>query len=178
MTSLSELATRFGVSLPELNGTAFSAEIPLPAAVINRFLTQKLAATQGPIANALVEPRGDQRIDITLALRGQRLLPTLRIAARIEQQPQFPHPAILGLRWSLPGMGPLGLFAGPALSFFKKLPPGIQVEADRLSVDLGELLRTQGLGELIDYVTALEILTRDGGFILRVAARIAVSPRQ
>lgn len=169
--SLAELVNRFGVDLHELNGSSVSGEVPLSAALVNRLVAQKLARTPGPVAAARIEPHPDQRVDVTLSLRN-RLVPTVRIAARIEQQPQLPHPAILGVRWSLPGMGPLGLFAGPALSFFKLAPLGIHVDAHRVSIDIGELLRAQGLGEIVDYLTFLEITTREGLFVVRVAARI------
>lgn len=169
--SLSELVNRFGVGLHELSGSSVSGEIPLPAPLVNRFVAQKLARTPGPVAAADIQPHPDQRVDVTLSLRNQ-LMPTVRVAARIEQQPQLPRPAILGVRWSLPGLGPLGLFAGPALSFFKAAPPGIHVDGDRLSVDIGELLRAQGLGEVVDYLTSLEIATREGLFVVRFAARV------
>lgn len=169
--TLAELTSRYGVALHELNGAAMNGELPLPASLVNRIVAQQLAQKR-PDAEARIEPHDGQRLDITVAMRGQRLLPTIRIAARIEQQPQFPGPAVLGLRWSMPAMGPLSLFAGPALSFFKVLPPGIQADGDRLWIDIRELLHRQGLGELAGLITALEVVTREGAFLVRFSARI------
>jgi hypothetical protein len=176
--SLSQLVNTFGVELHELNGTSLSGEIPIPAAVVNRFLSRTLAARQGPVGGAHVEPHDGQRLDVTLSLRGQRLLPVLKIAARIEQQPRFPEPAILGLRWSVPGLGRLALLAAPALSYFKAMPPGIELDGDRLAVNVTELLRSHGLDELVRYMSSLEIVTREGGFVVRFSARIGGEPQR
>jgi hypothetical protein len=79
---------------------------------------------------------------------------------------------VLGLRWTIPGMGALAAFAAPALSYFKKLPPGIRVEGDRLIVDLGELLRSRGLGEMADYITRVHVATREGALLVEFALRV------
>jgi hypothetical protein len=103
-----------GIELPEISGTLFAGEIPLRNALVNRLVAQRLAMTQSPVAGVRIEAHDDDRLTIVLSMRGS-IMPEVRIAARIEQQPQFPGPAVLGLRWTVPGMGPLSLLAGPAL---------------------------------------------------------------
>ena len=147
-------------------------EIPLSTAIVNRLIAQRMSAMQGPIGGVHVEAHDGQRLTITLSMRGQSLIPVVKIAARIEQQPVFPRPALLALRWSMPGLGPLARFASPALAYFKAMPRGIRIDGDRLSVDIVELLRAQELGELGDYITRLQIDTREGAFLVRFDTRV------
>jgi len=160
-----------GIELPEISGTLFAGEIPLRNALVNRLVAQRLAMTQSPVAGVRIEAHDDDRLTIVLSMRGS-IMPEVRIAARIEQQPQFPGPAVLGLRWTVPGMGPLSLFAGPALSYFKKLPPGISVEGDRIEIALAELLRSRNLGELMDYITRVNVTAREGALLVEFAVRV------
>lgn len=161
-----------GIHLQDLSGASLTGEIPLQDAFVNRLLADRLARTEGPVAAARVEARDQGRVSIELSMRGPRLMPGVTIEARIEQQPQFPQPAILGLRWSVPGIGPLALLAAPALAYFKALPPGIRVEGARILVDVGELLRQRDLGDLIGYLAGLRITTRSGIFLVQFELRI------
>ena len=161
-----------GIDLDELSGGSLAGEIPLTDAFVNRLIAQRLAASQGRVSAAQVAAHDGQNLTLQLSMRAPRMLPSVRIAARIEQQPQFPRPAVMGLRWSMPGLGPLALFAAPALAYFKALPPFIHVEGDRISVDIGELLRARGLSDLVGYVTSLQVHTRTGIFVVRFELRI------
>ena len=86
------------------------------------------------------------------------MIPTLRIVARIEEQPE-PQRPVLAIRWSMPGLGPLGMLAGPALTFLKTLPRGLRAEDDRILVDVAELLRAQGLADLLPYISKVRVHT-------------------
>ena len=100
------------------------------------------------------------------------MIPTLRIVARIEEQPE-PHRPVLAIRWSMPGLGPLGLLAGPALTFLKTLPRGLRAEDDRILVDVAELLRAQGLADLLPvYFRKVQVHTRPGAFVLKFEVRV------
>jgi hypothetical protein len=91
--------------------------------------------------------------------------------ARIEDQPE-PQRPVLGVRWSMPGLGPLGLLAGAALSWLKALPRGLRAEDDRILVDVAELLRAQGLGDLLPVVSKVQVHTRRGAFVLKCELRV------
>jgi hypothetical protein len=160
-----------GFDAHELAGATVGGEIPLPESLINRVIAQQLATRAAPVKAVRVQPHDGERLTMTIAT-ASRLMPGVRIDARIEQQPEFPRPAILGLRWSVPGMGPLALLAAPALAFFKALPPGIRVEGDRLLIDVGELLWSHGYGELLDFITRLSVITREGAILARFEIRI------
>lgn len=160
-----------GVDLDNFSGGTLSGDIPLTDAFVNRMIAERLAASQGPVGEALVQTQDAEQLTIQLSMRASRMIPSVKIAARIEQQP-VPGTGVLGLRWSMPSMGPLALFAAPALSYFKALPPGIHVDGDRISVDVAEVLRTQGMGDLVRYITGLRVTTRSGMFIVQFEMRI------
>lgn len=160
-----------GIELPEIAGSVFAGEIPLSNALVNRLIMQRLAAAQLPIAAVRVEAHAGDRLTIVMSMRGG-LIPDVTIAAQIEEQPQFPGPPVLWLRWTLPAMRALSFFAAPALAYFKKLPPGVRVDGDRIAVDFAELLRSRGLEELMDYITRVNVTTREGAIVVAFALRV------
>lgn len=163
----------FGVDLRELAGAAISGEIPLRNDLVNRVIAQRLAASPSAVSAVRVDARDDDHVDVELSMRaGTMMLPAVRIAARIDRQPDLPHAPILGVRWLLPNLGPLGLFAAPALNWLKALPPGIHADGDRIDVDIAAVLRSQGLGELLPYIAALQVHTRRGAFVIRFELRV------
>lgn len=159
----------------ELAGGVVSGEIPLTNAVVNRFIAKQLHGARGPVTAARVDALGDDRFAVELQVRAPVPIPTLRIVASIEQQPTFPAPAILGLRWSMPALGPLAMFAGPALGFLKTLPPGIRVDGDWLTVDVAAMLRARGLGDVTRYISSARLRTRAGAFVLQFELKVPVS---
>jgi hypothetical protein len=171
---LERLRQMLGVDPQELAGTAISGEIPLRHDLVNRIIAQRLAASPSAVAAVRVDAQDDDNIGVEMSMRaGTMMLPAVRIAARIDRQPDLPHSPILGLRWSLPGLGPLGLLAAPALAWLKVLPTGINAAGDRIDVDIAAVLRSQGLGELLPYIAALQVHTRRGAFVIRIELRVS-----
>jgi hypothetical protein len=168
------LRTALGIDLHErdLAGGVVSAEIPLTNELVDRLIATQLQRPGGLVTAARVEALGDDRFTAEVTVRAPIPLPPLRIQGRIEDQPRFPAPAVLGIRWTMPALGPLAMFAGPALSFLKKLPPGMSVDGDRVAVDVDAVLRGRGFGHLLRFVTRAEVHTRQGGFVLRVELRL------
>ncbi len=172
MAALREQVRRMlGIELSEISGTLLAGEVPLRNALVNRLIAHRVATLQSPVDGVRIEPHDGERVTIVLSMRGS-IMPDIKIEAQIEQQAEFPAPAVLLLRWTMPGMGKLSLLAGPALSYFKKLPPGIRVDGDRIEVSIAELLRSRGMGELMDYMTRLHITTREGVIIAAFALRV------
>ena len=151
---------------PIVSAPTISGELQISNEALDRVIATRLAELSGPIAGAQIEALDDDTFTAQLSPRA-RLLPAVRIVARIEQQPELPDRPRLGLRWSIPGMGPLGLLAAPVLTFLKALPPGIQADEDRIVVDIGDLLRAQGLDDLLRHVSRLRVHTRMGAVIVR-----------
>jgi hypothetical protein len=175
MDPFGRLREALGVDLDERDvaGGVVSGEIPLSSALVNRVVAKQLRAAGGPVTAARLEALGDDRFTVELLVRAPIPIPPIRIVASIEQQPVFPSPGVLGIRWSMPGLGPLALFAGPAMTFLKKMPPGIQVDGDWLTVDVVRLLRERGLGDVLRYVTGARLRTRAGAFVLQFEARVS-----
>lgn len=160
-----------GIDLHEVAGGTVSGEIPVAASAINRIIAEQLAARETPVVSATLEPHDDNRIIAHIRLRA-RFVPPLKIDAHIEQQPEFPVRPVLGVRWAVPSLGALAMFAGPALSLFdKSLPRGIRVQGETLGVDIPELMRSRGLDDLIPYLTGLRLTTREGRFVVQFTLR-------
>jgi hypothetical protein len=77
----------------------------------------------------------------------------------------------LAMRWTLRGLGPLAMFAGPVIAYFKTLPVGITMNGDRIWVDLHALLRSQGLDDAVPLLTGIRILTREHWFLVQFELR-------
>ena len=161
---LDRLRELTGVGIEELAGGHIEGEIPLTDAVVTR-LARRYLPSSVPVSDLQIEAQDGDLVIVQLGLRGSRLLPQVRVHARIEQQPE-PHAPVLGLRWSVPGFGPLTMFAGPLLSLFKALPPGIDADGDRIAVDIAHLLRSRGLAELLPHLTRVRVTTRRGAIVI------------
>jgi hypothetical protein len=168
---LGRLRSLAGESFQELAGACMSGELPLTNAVVNRLIAERLAASSGPVSAVQIEALDDDTFSAQLSLRA-KMIPGIRIVGRIEEQPQLPQRPILAIRWSMPGIGPLGMFAGPALTFLKALPRGLRADDDRVLVDVSELLRSQGLGDLLPFVARVQLHARRGAFLLQFELRV------
>jgi hypothetical protein len=156
---------RLGTDISTFAGAATSGELPLPDAFVNRLIAERLAG-HAQIAALQVEAQEGDTVAVQVVPRA-RLLPPVRILARVERQPEFPQHPLLILRWTMPTAGPLAMFAAPVLAYFKALPPGIRMTGDRLVVDVAELLRARGFDEVLGYIRGLAVHTRPGGFLVR-----------
>jgi hypothetical protein len=58
------------------------------------------------------------------------------------------------------------------LTFLKRLPHGLRADDDRILVDLAEVLRAQGLGDLLPYIAKAAVHTRRGAFVLQLELRV------
>ena len=167
---LDTLRERFGFDLREIAGADASGEIPVGEALVNRLIAQRLAGHPRLAALHLAAEQGDA-VSVHVVPRA-RLLPSIRIAARIEQQPDVPQNPTFVVRWSLAGVGPLARLAAPVLAYFTVLPVGIRMDRDRVVVDLRDLLRARGLQDAIGLIRTLEIRTRPGAFLVRFAVGV------
>jgi hypothetical protein len=166
---LDPLRDLFGTQLEDLTGGVVSGELPLMAEVVNRLIARKLATANAPVTAAVVEPLDADAFSVHLHLRGP--LPQLVIDARIDQQPRLPDDPTIGVRWTVRGLGPLAMFAAPLIAKSKSLPPGLRLERDHLWVDVHELLRTQGLEDVVPWLTGVRVLTRERRFVIQFELR-------
>ena len=120
---LEPLRALFGADLQDLAGAVVSGELPVTTTLVNRMIASKLAVANAPVTHAEVETRpGDA---LTVQLRPRLPIPLLKVDVVIDRQPNLPHDPRLGMRWSLRGAGILTMLAGPVISYFNRLPPGI-----------------------------------------------------
>ena len=166
---LDPLRALFGNELNELAGAVVSGELPVTTAVLNRLIAHKLATAAAPIASAEIETRPGEAF--TIHLRPKLPIPLLRVDVSIDRQPQLPDDPRLRMRWALRGAGRLALFAGPLFAYFKKLPPGIVLDGDHIWVDLHTLMRSQGYGEMVPWLTGARLVTRERAFVLQFELR-------
>lgn len=168
---LEQLPALLGFDVVELAGAQASGEIPIPAAVLNRLLAAQLQQRQVPVAVLVVEPHDANVILVHVRLRSS-LVPALTVQASIEEQARLPDSPVIGIRWSLRGLGVLARLASPVLSLFDLLPPGISVDGDRIAVNLDQLLAARGQADALRLLTHLEVESAEGRLIIRFAARI------
>jgi hypothetical protein len=76
------------------------------------------------------------------------------------------------LVFHITGAGGMMRLAGPAISSFGVLPPGIRLEGDRLLVDLRAVLADRAQPNLLDYAEQLQVLTEEGSLVLLVQLRV------
>lgn len=179
VAALEQTRRLFGAVFEEIDGARVSGEVPVSEGLLNRLIADKLRAADGPIASAELQVRAHEELAIRLRLRKPSFAPAVIVMLQIERQPAPPAMDLVA-RWSLPGLGLLAAVAAPVVSFFKKPPPGMRIDGDRIVVDLAAIARDQGVGPLLPFVTGLSLSTRDRvlvvAFSLAVPGRAAATP--
>lgn len=169
--ALDRLRELAGNNFEQLAGARIGGELPLTDAVVNRAIAERVARSGGPVTGVSVHARDGDALDIELSLQGVPMVSTVPISARVDQQPLLPHSPVLGLTWSLAGLGALARIAGPFIARMRRLPPGIRIEGDRILVDIADLLRAQRLDDLLRHLAHLEVHTHDGRIIVQFELR-------
>ncbi len=161
-----------GVGVDEIPGATVSTEIPIPDRVINRFIARALQQRpNAPVSAVRIETSDGDRFVAHVSIRKLPMIPEISVAAEVERQPQLPESPVLWLRWSLPHLGPIARIAAPIVSNLKGLPPGIRIDGERAAIDVAELLRARGLGDVVALVTRLEVGTMAGRVVVRLELR-------
>lgn len=153
----------------DLSGSEARATIRIAPALLSEAVAAFAASTPA-VRDVTVRPRAANHIDVNLKLARPVFLPSLNLTLQIEQQPQLPDNPELALRLS--GAGGMMRLAGPAISSFGALPPGVRLDGDHLFLNLETLLRKHGHSALLDYVEQLQVLTEEGGLVLLVQLRV------
>jgi hypothetical protein len=161
-----------GPRLEELAGGHLQGEVPLTDAVLNALIAERLGASETPVEKAEVQVRAGGELFVRLQLR-RSFLPAVIVGARVEQQPDVPRSAVVGLEWWLPGTGPLALLARPILGLLKAGPPWLTLDGQHVRVDLARLLRDRGAEELLTHLAALRIGTREGALLIQFELKMA-----
>ena len=80
----------------------------------------------------------------------------------VDKQPSLPGDPVLGL--TLSGLGGLMKFAGPLVT--KSLPPGVQMDGERVFIDIRAALAAHGLTSVLNYLKDVAVGTEDGRLIV------------
>lgn len=167
---LAAVRALFGPELEQLTGAHIAGEVPLTGDVLDALVAQKLGAGKGPVVSARVQPKDAGHFVIDLGLKGP--ISSVKVAASIDHQPQLPADGRIGVRWSLTGFGAIAMFAAPFITkLVPALPPGVQLDGDRIWLDLPTMARAQGYGELLPLLTGLRVTTRDGQVVVQFELR-------
>lgn len=166
MKLLDPLFKRLGIEPSEIPGAAFAGEIPIAESLVNRMIEQKLGR-HAQIASIRIAAQDNDQVLVRIEPRS-RIVPSLNAVVRIERQPELPHDPTLRLRWSMPAAGPLAMFAGTLIGYFKALPQGIRLDRDIVVVDVRVLLRSRGLEEVLDVVRRVAFHTRPGLVVVQI----------
>lgn len=166
---LDPLRKIFGDRLEALAGGVLAGEVPVTTELLNRLIASRLAAAGAPVTSAEVVVLENN--SFTVHVRPAAPLPMLRVDVVIDRQPELPAQPLLGMRWTVRGLGPLALLAAPVIAYLKKLPAGVRMEGDRLSVNVEEILRQRGLGDLVPLLTGIRVTTRERRFVVAFELR-------
>ena len=123
-----------------------------------------------PVRELDIHAHEGNRVTARIRLTRPAFMPPIALTLAIDEQPRLPDSPILVLR--LASAGGLMAFAGPALRFLNVLPPGLQMDGDRIAVNLRTLLQERGLADALDLVEHLEVFVEEGRFVLDVRLRV------
>jgi hypothetical protein len=147
----------------DVAGAHASATIPLSDRLVTTFVQEQLPPA-APVRELDIRAHAGNRFSVRVRLSRPALLPPISLNLFIEEQPQLPDRPIVVLRMASGG----GLFslAGSAMRFLNVLPAGIDLDGDRIAVDLRALLEQRGLGEVMEFLQQLEVSTEEGRFVI------------
>jgi len=146
-----------------------SATVPISERLVNDLVQQSLPPSL-PVRDLHVSPRDGDRFDVRLRVGSSPLLPPLKLALRIDRQPDLPSSPVLVLKIE---MSALMALAGPVLRFLDALPRGIRLDGDHLYVDIATLLAQRGLDRYLEYVRRLELHTSNGTVVASIRAGVS-----
>lgn len=168
MQKLNDLFQRWGIDPGEIAGTFLVGEIPIKDTLINRLIARRLEGHSHLASVHVTLLEADQAL-VRVEPR-TRLLPSIPVELRIEQQPDLPRDPLLRLRWSLPGRGAFTLLARALVGYIKTMPPGVQIDRDVIVVDVRVLLQARGFEEVLDLLHRVAVHTRPGALLVQLRA--------
>jgi len=159
-----------GSSFRDLAGTQASARIPVSRSLINAVVADALRGTTAPIRRIDIQPRAGDRFDVAIAVTWP-FVPPITVAVAIEEQPRFPEPGILVLRWSL--LGAVGAVVSRFIGSMSRLPPGVRLDGDRLFIDIRTAAGRSGAATtILPFVTVLELHTIEDAVVIETAMSV------
>jgi len=162
------LERQLASGFPDIAGAEGSVTLPVSDRLLNELISEGLPA-DGPVRELQVRARADSTFAVRVKVGSSSLLPSINLRVVIERQPELPSAPVLTLRLE---MGGLMAFAGPALRFLDKLPPGIRLDGELLHVDIAKLLAQRGFDYLLEFLDQLRITTVEGATVVALRVRV------
>lgn len=153
--------------LSDVSGAEASATLPISRRLLNDLISAALPPS-APVQNLEVTPLDGDRFLVRGRIGSSSLLPPFQLNVAIDRQPEFPAFPFLVLRLESAG---LRLLAGLVLRKIS-MPPWIQIEFDRIRVDLRAVADQKGVGQYVGYIEQLQVKTIAGTLLLSVRARV------
>jgi hypothetical protein len=169
MDLLAVLRAQHATRFRDVAGANATVMLPISDRLVSRLVAESLPPG-GAVRGLDLRAHASNRFVVRIRLSRPAFLPSIAITAFIQRQPELPGSPVLVFRLAMPG-GLLGL-AGPAVRMMGALPPGIQLEGDRLEVDVRSLLERYGAAEALDYINDLRVTTEEDRFVLSVQASV------
>jgi hypothetical protein len=154
---------------PDLAGTDVSATIPVSERLVNEMIAQ-LLSRGGKVREIRVRAEESNHVTAEIRLSGPNFLPAIPVKFAIEHQPELPERSTLELK--LVQSSALFAKAASLLRFLPVPPPGIEIDGDRIRIDIRRVLAERNNAGWLDYVTDLRVNTRAGAIVLDVRATI------
>jgi hypothetical protein len=154
----------------DLSGSRVSTRWSIADPLLNALVVETLPV-RGPVRELTVHPLANDRLAIRAKLTRPDFLPPINATLAIERQPDFPHNPTLGLR--ITGLAGLLALAGPLLSLGSRLPPGLRLDSDLLTVDLRQLLANRREEDLLRLVTRMVVHSEEGRIVIEMDAAVA-----
>jgi hypothetical protein len=154
----------------DLTGSRTATTLTLTEPLLNAIISA-LLPPGAPVRDLLVRPLAADRLAVRAKLTRPEFLPPVNATVAIERQPELPASPELWLR--ITGVAGLLAMAGPLLSISPKLPPGIRLDRDLLTVDLRQLLAERGLEDLLRLAHRIAVHSAEGRVTIELDGEVA-----
>jgi hypothetical protein len=157
----------------DVAGADVSLTLPVSDRLINQILAERLPR-RSVLSAVDIEALPANQFAVRVRLGHMALLPAIRVGLAIERQPDLPAFPVLGLRIVSPAIAAL---AGAVVArFLQGLPPWVQVDGPRITIDLLAAAATAGAEEAFGYVQSLAVTTAAGRVIVSIRASVPAAP--
>ena len=170
MPSLPELLEALRASgFRDLNGSRVATTLSIGEPLLNAVVAASLPE-RAPVRSVSVHPHQGDRLDVRAKLTRPEFLPAINVTVAIERQPELPQNPTLGLR--ITGLAGWLALAGPLLSVASKLPRGVRLDGDLLTVDMRELLAEHRQEDLLRLVQRIVVHAEEGRVLIELEAAV------
>lgn len=154
----------------DLGGSRVATTISLGEPLLNAVVSASLPQ-DAPVRSLSVHPDHGDQLEIRAKLTRPAFLPPIHATVAIERQPDLPQNPTLGLR--ITGLAGLLARVGPLVSVTPKLPPGLSLDADVLTVDLRQLLAERGQEDWLRLVQRVVVHSEKGRVVIELEAAVS-----